>query len=183
MVSTEYLLLLRGINVGGRNIIKMADLKACLSAAGFADVATYIQSGNVLLSATENSSRLTERVEDLLSEEFAYQSRVVVRSHAKLRRLVTGAPEGFGEDPATFLYDVVFLREPLTSSVAMKEVLVREGVDAVFAGPGVLYFSRLAERAVQSRLNRIASSPVYQDMTLRNWKTTTKLLALMDARA
>lgn len=45
---TRYLALLRGINVGGKNIIKMADLKACFESLGFADVVTYIQSGNVL---------------------------------------------------------------------------------------------------------------------------------------
>ena len=65
----------------------------------------------------------------------------------------------------------------------MKSVSTREGVDQAWEGDGVLYFSRLIERATQSHLSRIAGLPVYQDMTIRNWNTTTKLLALMDARA
>ncbi len=175
-------MLLRGINVGGRNIIKMADLKDCLRAAGFADVATYIQSGNVLLTSAETARGLTGRLEHLLSEEFGYRSRVVVRSHAELRRIVGQAPEGFGDEPGTYLYDVIFLKHPLTSATAIKQVPVREGVDAVLAGPGVLYSSRLAERATESRLSRIITLPIYQDMTIRNWNTTSKLLELMDSR-
>ena len=180
--STQYVALLRGINVGGKNIIKMADLKACLEAAGIDDVATYIQSGNVLLRSADSTRRLTERLEQLLSEAFAYRSRVVVRSHAELRRIVTGAPEGFGGEPSAYRYDVLFLMEPLTSAEVMNEVPVREGVDTAFPGPGIIYFSRLAERATQSRLSRIVSLPVYQEMTIRNWNTTTKLGSLMDAR-
>lgn len=183
MGSTQYLALLRGINVGGKNIIKMADLKACLEAAGFAAVATYIQSGNVLFSSPESDRRLTERLEHLLSEQFGYRSRLVMRSHPQLRRIVTCAPAGFGDEPSAYRYDVLFLKEPLTSAKAMKEVTLREGVDAAHPGPGVIYFSRLEQGATQSRLSRLASLPVYQYMTVRNWNTTTKLLALMDARA
>lgn len=179
---TRYLALLRGINVGGKNIIKMADLKACLEAAGFVDVATYIQSGNVLLTSADGVRRLTERLERLLSEEFAYRSRVVMCSQSQLRRIVSSAPAGFGEEPSAYRYDVLFLKEPLTSAKAVKEVMVNDGVDAAFPGPGVIYFSRLEQRATQSRLGRLASLPVYQYMTVRNWNTTTKLLALMDAR-
>ena len=180
--STQYLALLRGINVGGKNIIKMSDLKARLEAAGLVDVATYIQSGNVLVTSADSARWLTERLERLLSEEFACRSRVVVRSHAQLRRIVTRAPAGFGNDPTAYRYDALFLKEPLTSAKAIKELTLREGVDAAFPGPGVIYFSRLAERATQSGLSRIVSLPVYQDITIRNWNTTDKLLHLMDAR-
>lgn len=179
MVSTQYLALLRGINVGGRNIIKMTDLKACLDAAGVADVRTYILSGNVLLSSTDGKARLTERLEAVLSQQFAYRARVVVCSAAELRRIVTRAPKGFGDD-AAYLYDVLFLKVPLTAGNAIKQLTVREGVDTVFPGPGVLYFGRLAERAPQSHLSRLVSLPVYQDITIRNWRTTKKLLTLMD---
>ena len=62
----------------------------------------------------------------------------------------------------------------------MKSVRVRDGVDAAAAGRGVLYFSRLTSRASQSYLSKIVTMPVYQDMTIRNWNTTTTLLRLMD---
>lgn len=94
--------------------------------------------------------------------------------------VVERAPTGFGTQPAEYLYDVVFLKEPLAARLAMKSVSTKPDVDEARAGPGVLYFSRLIERAAQSRLNKIISSPIYPSVTIRNWNTTTKLLRMMD---
>lgn len=178
----QYVALLRGINVGGKNLIKMTDLKACFEALGFKDVHTYIQSGNVLFSAAvSGQARLTGRIEEALSKTFSYKSRVVVRSRKQMKDIVAQAPRGFGSDPATYRYDVIFLKNPLTAAKAMKNVTTKEGVDQAFAGKGVLYFSRLMSKASQSHLTRIITMPVYQSMTIRNWNTTTKLLNLMEA--
>jgi len=82
MAGIQYLSLLRGINVGGKNIIKMTALKGCFEGIGFTDVVTYIQSGNVLFVAPEkDQTRLTADIEAALSETFSYKSRVVVVSH------------------------------------------------------------------------------------------------------
>ncbi len=176
---SRYIALLRGINVGGKNLIKMADLAACFQDLGFTDVRTYIQSGNVLFSADETDrSRLAGLLEEALSKAFQYDASVVLRSAEELQDIVSNAPEGFGNQPDTYRYDVIYLKEPLTSSEAMQSVLVKEGVDQAFAGDGVLYFSRLISKATQSRLSRIASMPIYQSMTIRNWNTTNKLLAM-----
>ncbi|MDQ3953200.1 MAG: DUF1697 domain-containing protein [Actinomycetota bacterium] len=176
-----YVALLRGINVGGKNLIKMPALKACFEAGGFQDVVTYIQSGNVLFRATGSASTLARRIETMLGKTFDhYRAFVVVRSRSQMRTIVENAPEQFGADPGTYLYDVVFLKEPLTARSALKAVPMREGVDEVFAGRGVLYFSRVKSMATRSRLNRVASLPVYQNMTIRNWNTTTRLLRMMD---
>ena len=177
----QFVALLRGINVGGKNLIKMTELKACFEALGFENVSTYIQSGNVLFRA-ENSARtkLTSQIEEALSKTFNYKSRVVVRSHKEMKNIVARAPKGFGSDPDTYRYDVIFLKAPLTAAKAMKSVTTKEGVDQAFAGKGVLYFSRLISKATQSHLSRIVSMPVYQSMTIRNWNTTTKLLNMME---
>lgn len=178
----QYAALLRGINVGGKNLIKMVELKACFEAQGFKNVSTYIQSGNVIFSADKSArTRLTSQVEEALSKTFNYKSRVVVRSYKEMIDIVAQAPKGFGSDPATYRYDVVFLKEPLTTAKAMNSVTTKEGVDQAFAGKGVLYFSRLIRRATQSHLTRIITMPVYQSMTIRNWNTATKLLKLMEA--
>jgi uncharacterized protein (DUF1697 family) len=108
---------------------------------------------------------------------------VVVVPHGQLKKTVQDAPRGFGDDQTQYRYDVIFLRRPVSASEAMKSVSIKENVDQAWAGDGVLYFARLIERAAQSHLSRIVQLPVYQDMTIRNWNTTTKLLALMDARA
>ena len=184
MEYQHYLTLLRGINVGGNNIIKMAALKACFEGMGFKEVATYIQSGNVLFATAEkNAGKLTEKIEKALSKQFNYKSRVVVVMHDQLKEAVKGAPKGFGSDSIKYRYDVIFLKEPFTAREAIKQVTITEGVDRAYAGKDVLYFSRLTSRAAQSNLPRIVQKPVYQSMTIRNWNTTTKLLALMDTGA
>ena len=181
MAEIQYLALLRGINVGGNNIIKMADLKACLENMGFTDVVTYIQSGNVLFRAAEkDKTRLTTKIEGVLSERFNYKSRMVVVTRKELEKAIEEAPKGFGRDLDKYRYDVIFLKEPLTATEAMKNVRIKEGVDNAYAGKTVLYFSRLISKASQSYLTKIIKLPMYQNMTIRNWNTTTKLLALME---
>jgi uncharacterized protein (DUF1697 family) len=178
----QYVALLRGINVGGNNLIKMTDLKACFELHGFNSVSTYIQSGNVLFSSVDaDQTKLASKVEEVLSKTFNYQSRVVVRSYKQMRAIVDQAPRGFGSDPATYRYDVIFLKDPLTAAEAMQKVTTKPGVDEAFAGKSVLYFSRLITKASQSHLTRIITLPVYQSMTIRNWNTTTKLRKLMEA--
>jgi uncharacterized protein (DUF1697 family) len=184
MENIIYVALLRGINVGGGNIIKMADLKACFEASKFKNVSTYIQSGNVLFESTEtDQGKLISKIEKALSRTFSpYKARVMLRSHAELLQIVREAPKGFGREPQKFRYDVLFLKEPMTAAEAMTSMTTKPGVDVVAMGSDVLYFSRLIAKAAQSHLARIVSLPVYQHMTIRNWNTTSKLLALMDAR-
>ena len=179
----QYLVLLRGINVGGKNIIKMADLKAGFEAMGFSNVVTYIQSGNVLFRSDEkDKALLTASIEKGLSKRFNFEAKIVVISQKELAAIVRDAPDGFGGEEDIFRYDVIFLKEPLTPKEAMKSVNVREGVDTAHAGKHALYFSRLISRASQSHLTKIIGLPVYQNMTIRNWNTTTKLLALMEGQ-
>ena len=180
-MSASYVALLRGINVGGKNLIRMADLRGCFEMHGFEGVSTYIQSGNVLFrSDAKDPAGLAPRIADVLAKTFRYSASVTVRSREGLQATVDGAPGGFGSEPDLYRYDVIFLMPPLTSDEALRTVPVREGVDTAHAGPAALYFSRLAERASESRLARLVSMPIYRRVTIRNWNTTTKLLSLMD---
>src|SRR5437867_4852805 len=121
----RYVALLRGINVGGNNVIRMADLRACLEADGFDDVRTYIQSGNVVFTATGSPGTLTARLERTLSAGFGYEATVAVRSARQFRAIVDAAPEGFGVDRERYRSDVFFLMPPLTSARAIAEVAPR----------------------------------------------------------
>jgi uncharacterized protein (DUF1697 family) len=181
-MKMRYVALLRGINVGGKNLVSMADLRNELETAGYSAVRTYIQSGNVLFETDAPRAGLEESIEALLAERLGCPVPVVVRSHRQLADVVASAPEGFGADRDTYLSDVVFLKAPLTSAQAIGAVSLREGVDRAWAGNGVLYFDRLAERRSQSRLSKLASTPHYGKMTARNWSTTTKLLAMLGER-
>ena len=178
---TKYVALLRGINVGGSNLIRMPALKVCFEAQGFRDVATFIQSGNVLFRAgRSNQHALTGKIEKALSKTFGYPARVVVRSVEQMKTIVEGAPQGFGARPTAYRYDVIFLKHPLTADEAMRAMTPRPGVDRVVAGNGVLYCSRLISKAAQSGLTRVVGTPAYQNMTIRNWNTTGKLIDLLE---
>lgn len=180
MATNRCVALLRGINVGGKNPVKMADLKACIEADGHTEVRTYIQSGNVLFTTDTPVKAIEERLEGVLEERFGIPLVVVVRTHRQLRAVVEDAPAGFGTEPDRYHSDAIFLRAPLTPAKAMKVVQLRDGVDQAWAGKGVLYFARLSEQRTKSKLNKIVGTPEYQQMTIRSWSTTTKLLALLD---
>lgn len=175
---TTYLALLRGINVGGNNIIKMTELKTLFETLGYTNVTTYIQSGNVLFTTNKQSTeQLVQSIEAALTKQFKKSIPVVVISADQLRDVVQSAPKGFGSQPDQYRYDVLFVKPPLTAAAARKELSIKDGVDQVWAGTHVLYFSRLIAKATQSHLNKIVGQPIYKNITIRNWNTTTKLLA------
>ncbi len=173
----RYVALLRGINVGGKNIIPMADLRCSFEKMGFEDVSTYIQSGNVFFEGGPDmqATALTSRIEAGLKASFGYDASLVLRTVRQLRSIVEGAPPGFGSDP-DYRVDVAFLKAPLTAKAALRDVPTNPEVDRVIPGPGVLYLSRVAAQASKSRLSRLSSRAIYRQMTIRNWPTTTTLL-------
>ncbi|PKL84727.1 MAG: hypothetical protein CVV22_11515 [Ignavibacteriae bacterium HGW-Ignavibacteriae-1] len=176
----HYLALLRGINVGGNNIIKMANLKLCFESLGLNNVQTYIQSGNVIFQSDDNDiAELTQKIESGLSNLFNYKSKIVLITRNQMEKVVDKAPKGFGEEPEQFRYDVLFLKAPLTATEAMNGLSVRDGVDQAYQGDNVIYFSRLISKAGQSYLNKIIKLGIYKSMTVRNWNTTTKLYSMM----
>ena len=175
-MTTRHLALLRGINVGGNNVIPMAKLRAAFGALGFDDVQTYIASGNVLFSSAKAPKR--DAIEAMLSKQFSYAARIVLLKASELKRAVAQAPSGFGEDPDTYRYDVLFARAPVKAKTVLPQLAVKDGVDAIAAGTHALYFRRLIAKASQSRLVKLMSLPVYKELTVRNWNTTKALLEL-----
>jgi uncharacterized protein (DUF1697 family) len=179
--GTQYLALLRGINVGGKNLVNMAELREAFEGMGFDDVATYINSGNVLFRAPrQKADDLAARIEAELSRRFGIELKIVLVTQAQLEKVVDDAPPGFG-DPA-YRCDVIFVRKPLTVKKAFSVVELKEGVDQAWPGKGVFYFSRLDAKASSSRLSKFAGLPEYKNTTIRSWSTTKKLAALMATR-
>lgn len=180
MGSNRYVALLRGINVGGRNLVAMKDLRAALEGHGLDNVGTYIQSGNVLFSTDAKPADLESAIEATLEKRFGVPLLVVVRSHRQLQSVVTRAPTGFGEDPDTYYSDTLFLKAPLSAKQVMEIVALRDGVDQAWPGTGVVYFARLGAERTKSKMSAIVGKPEYKQLTIRSWATTTKLLALLD---
>lgn len=179
---TRYLVLLRGINVGGKNKVPMAALRELLEGLGYSDVATYIASGNAILSSDRPPAEIKREIEEALPGAFRLDSElisVLVLSRAQLGAVVDKKPKGFGEQPDLYHSDAIFLIG-IDAKTAMEVFDPHPEVDRVWPGDGVIYSQRLSAKRTKSRLNKAITTPLYKSMTIRSWATTMALHALMD---
>ncbi len=159
----------------------MASLKKCLEELGFANVSTYIASGNVILDSDKPTAEIKAQIETALPASFKLDSeliKVLVLTRDQLQAVVDNKPPGFGEQPQTYHSDAIFLMG-IDSAEAIAAFDPRAGVDNVWPGDGVIYSQRLSAQRTKSRLSKIMATPAYKSMTIRNWNTTTKLLELL----
>ena len=175
-----YLVLLRGVNVGGKNKVPMAALRSCLEQLGFSNVTTYIASGNIFVCSDKSARTVAKTIEKALSKEFTLDS-TIVRAHVltkrQLQTVIEKKPKGFGDTPAMYHSDVIFLMD-IAVDEALKVFRPRKGVDNIWPGEGVIYSQRLSAERTKSRLSAIIGTPVYASMTIRSWNSATKLLEL-----
>ena len=179
---TRYLILLRGINVGGRNKVSMASLRELLESHGHTKVSSYIASGNVILSSDRTAAAIKRELEEALPKTFKLDSELIavhVLTRAQLRAVVRKRPKGFGDKPETYNSDAVFLMG-IDAPTAMQVFDPRPGVDEVWPGVGVIYSQRLSAERTKSRLGKIVGTPTYKSMTIRSWTTTMNLLELLE---
>ena len=174
-----YVALLRGINVGGNNMISMKALKASFERLAFKDVSTYINSGNILFrSAIADARKLEARIEKMLVAEFQLGCKVVVRNSAEMARLVKKLPRDWNDDKE-WRYNVIFLRHSIDSKAIVDMFNPKKGIEELIYVPGTLLWSARASDVTRTSMQKIASQKVFQDMTVRNANTTRKLHALM----
>ena len=179
---TKYLILLRGINVGGRNKVPMAPLRELLEELGYSDVSTFIASGNVIMSSRHAASEIKRRIESALPQRFGLDSELIavrVMTHAELRAVVDDRPQGFGDQPGTYHSDAIFLIG-IDAATAIKAFDPHPQVDRVWPGNGVIYSQRLSAQRTKSRLKKAMTTALYKSMTIRSWSTTLALLERMD---
>lgn len=180
-MSERYLALLRGINVGGNNIIAKDDLRRCFEDLGFTNVRTYIQSGNIVFRAASGGpEQLTARVEAGLSDRFSYAARAVVLSHADYRALLDAAPTAWGETPA-YRHNALFTLAGTTPAQVVASIPpIKEELESVAAGPGVVFWSAEKERVTRSAFVKLPAHPIYQQVTIRNHNTVRRLATLLE---
>ena len=177
-----FVILLRGINVGGKNKVPMAALRECLEELGFSQVSTYIASGNALLASDRSAAEIQSEIEQALPARFELDSeliKVLALSREQLQAVIDNKPPGFGDQPDTFHSDAIFLMG-IDPAEAMSVFDPRAGVDEIWPGEGVIYSQRLSSERTKSRLSKIVGTPAYQSMTIRSWATASKLLALLE---
>lgn len=175
----NYVALLRGINVGGKTMIKMNELKTVFEELGFVNVATYINSGNVIFESNEEDMlKLVEKIEAALIKSFKHNIRVAVKSQKEMQEIVANVPYDWNSRNDIRCY-VGFLLDKITAKEAAKEISVREGIDTLKLGPSAMYMTSLLNQLTKSAFSKLASKKIYQEMTTRNYNTTKKILSLM----
>src|SRR5262245_5104150 len=108
----KFVALLRGINVGGKNKVPMAELKACFEELGCKNAQTYIASGNVIFESNQSAAKLTDEIQEILPRKFKLHSELItilILSHAQLKKVINQAPQGFGTEPGKYHTDAIFL--------------------------------------------------------------------------
>jgi len=172
--------LLRGINLGSRNRIAMAELRAALEAAGFGDVSTYVQSGNVVLSSGAKPQAVARAVAAAIAERFGLDIAVVVRTRAELAAVVRNDPFGHAVDePKRF--QVTFLDAPLSREVAAKVEATAVGGERVVVAKREVYAWHPAGVGRSKLATLLAGRSLGVTATARNWTTVTTLLELASA--
>jgi uncharacterized protein (DUF1697 family) len=192
----SHVALLRGINVGGRNKVPMADLREVVASLGYTGVTTYIQSGNVLFSTADtDTAKLAATLEAAIGERFGIWASVVVLSRDELAEVLAGNP--YPDEPNPRLVHVVFLnaepRKDLLDRIAAtaSAVAAKGSGDTVQAAGRALFLHTpdgFGTSELALALFRIISPPVKQKQqpglaaTARNWATATKLLSLCEEK-
>lgn len=173
-----YIALLRGINVGGNKIIKMADLKKLFEALGCLYVQTYIQSGNVVFASPASSIELKEQLEAEIPAVFGFQVSVMIRTVEELAAAVAACPFGADElAEGESLYTAVLSGQPAEEGWTRLQGVVSDA-DEYRPGDQTVYI--LCRQSYHKSVfsNNLLEKKLGVDSTVRNWQTMNKLVAL-----
>ena len=185
----SHVALLRGINLAGHKKVAMADLRAVVAGLGHADVATYIQSGNVLFSTAEqDSAALARALEEAIATQLGVRSRVLVLSRAELAEVAAANPYQAEPDPRRV--HVVFLPADPPPEMTARLAGLLDAVAAKGSRDTARYLGRalylhtpdgFGRSELAALLARSGGPMSARDAgTARNWATVTKLLELCD---
>jgi uncharacterized protein (DUF1697 family) len=181
VVFVRYIALLRGINVGGKTLIKMADLKTCIEALGFDVVSTYIASGNVLFeSAERNAATLEAKIERAIEQRFRLPVKVVILDRAAYSRIVKAIPKSWVGD-ASLRANVAFVRRGTDAKQVVRELQPDAAVEEVKAIDGAILWATKRSALNRSVMRKLIGGAAYKELTVRNLNTTLKLQELLAA--
>ncbi len=173
----KYVALLRGINVGKNNRIDMKSLKSMFDMAGYVNVSTYINSGNVIFESTKPAATIRHEIESALRSEFGLNVPTLVKTIKELQHIAGDIPAEWCNDE-THRTDVAYLFKEVDSVKIIDRLPVRKEYIDIRYTKGALYWNVLRENYNKSNLNRLISHELYQYMTIRNINTARYLAGL-----
>ena len=177
---TRYVALIRGINVGATRKLPMAELRAACGDAGLKDVATYIQSGNLVLTSDASPVEVAERLQALIAQRFKLDVPVIVRTAAEWKRYAAGSPFPDAEAERPKLLHLCLSVAPPRADVvetlaaraaASERIAVKDATLWIDFGQSVG-----TSKLTPTLLDKAAGSPV----TARNWNTVLAIDSMLE---
>ena len=172
-----FIVLFRGINVGGNKIVRMELLREMLGNLGFKNVASYIQSGNVVLTSDKPAAEVTKAIEDAFSKAFGFSSRPTVRSLAEWQRVIDEDPFAQVRNEGRQMHAVFLDEQP--SEAAVEGLKALASTEEMVLADGVLYLytpDGFGRSKVAVALDKVLKVP----LTARNWNTVLKLAEMAE---
>src|SRR4051812_46684363 len=179
----RFVALYRGINVVGRNSVKMESLRAMHERLGHRDVTSYIQSGNVIFSAAGKPEPITRKIAAAFADEFGFAARIIVLPASRWRAIARGNPYAklSAKEPTTVHAGICCDGEP--SAMALKALLEKTGGRESFAvRDGVIYLHApdgFGTSKFAAGMEKASGAAV----TVRNWRTVEALLRMLKGSA
>ena len=171
-----YIALLRGINVGGNSLIKMADLKREMEDLGCTNVKTVIASGNVIFDSKISEKNIVKNLEEGLFDAFEMDMKIVVRTMAEMEAVIKHAPKNWEKADDIRRY-VAFVRPSAKPTDVIKEITLKDGIDSVESWDGVVYMTTKLSGITKSGFSKLAGKKIYKEITIRNYTTVKKLVS------
>ncbi|MEW6586502.1 MAG: DUF1697 domain-containing protein [Nitrospirota bacterium] len=167
---TAYIALLRGINAGKNRRVDMKKLEALFERSGYADVSTYINSGNVIFYSDKMASEIRREIEVALKKEFKFDIPTLIKSRKEMQDIAKAIP-GKWQNDAEQRTDVAYLFEEIDSKKTLDTMPVnKEYIDVRYV-KGAIYWNIDRKNYNKSRLNKLIGHKFYQSMTVRNVNT------------
>ena len=176
----KYVLLLRGINVGGRNKVSMADLKDAITGLGYENVITYINSGNIIFNSTENIGVVNDKISQILNS-YPFKINKVILTKQEYIEELKNLPSWWNDD--FYRKDVLFYSEDIDFS-SLKERInnIHLNEENVYFGKRAVFWGKFNEKNyLKTAYHKyLIKESFYKDVTIRNGRTFMKIAELLD---
>lgn len=174
-ITMKYVIFLRGINVGRKNIINMTRLKKCLETTEFKNISTYINSGNIILEdETHSKEQIIEILNSKIQENFSLNVPAIIRNQKQIKQITSKIPSNWVNNN-TMRTDILLLWPSIDSKDTVNDISINPEVDNVLYLPEAIVWNLKRDHYRQSKIHKLIGTKIYKLMTIRNVNTIRKL--------
>ena len=175
----EYLALLRAVNVGGKNKVTMSILKQEMQTKGFQNVITYINSGNILFDSEFSKEHNTDILRSIIKDIFNLDIDVIIVSTKDLEESLSFVPVWWHDGNKEVVNNALFLFDPKTRDEMLEYTQNYDSdIESVFIYEDMIFWSANRPSYTKTKLGKLGSTRLYQNMTIRNSNTVHRLIEL-----